>query len=78
MYNRSAFTDAIARIVDACRAHGVVPGIAGNQKTAPKQIAQGFRLVEVAADAAVLAAGVGQALNAVAPERGAATKSSYL
>ena len=74
----TSFTDAITRIVDACHAHGVVPGIAGNQKTAPKRIEQGFRLVEVAADAAVLAAGMNQALQAVAPDRAGETKSSYL
>jgi 4-hydroxy-2-oxoheptanedioate aldolase len=74
----TSFTDAITRIVEACDAHGVVPGIAGNQRTAPKRIEQGFRLVEVAADGALLASSMGQALNTVAPERGAPTKSSYL
>jgi len=74
----ASFTEAISRIVESCTAHGVVPGIAGNQQTAPKRIAQGFRLVEVAADAAVLAAGVGRALQSVAPDRGLATRSAYL
>ena len=74
----ASFSDAITRILDACRAHGVVPGIAGNQQTAPKRIEQGFRLVEVAADAALLARGAGLALLAVAPDRAADTKSSYL
>ena len=76
--NAPVFSDAITRILDACRAHGVVPGIAGNQQTAPKRIEQGFRLVEVAADAALLARGAGLALQAVAPDRSADTKSSYL
>jgi 4-hydroxy-2-oxoheptanedioate aldolase len=74
----ASFTEALARILESCAAHRIVPGIAGNQRTAPKRIDQGFRLVEVAADAAVLAAGVSQALQAVAPDRASATKSAYL
>jgi 4-hydroxy-2-oxoheptanedioate aldolase len=74
----ASFSDAITRILEACHAHGVVPGIAGNQQTAPKRIEQGFRLVEVAADAALLARGAGLALQAVAPDRAADTRSSYL
>ena len=74
----ASFSDAITRILDACRTQGVVPGIAGNQQTAPKRIEQGFRLVEVAADAALLARGAGLALRAVAPDRATDTKSSYL
>ncbi len=77
-HDAPVFSDAITRILEACRAHGVVPGIAGNQQTAPKRIEQGFRLVEVAADAALLARGAGLALQAVAPDRSADTKSSYL
>ena len=77
-HDAASFTDALATILDACATHDVVPGIAGNQKTAPKRIEQGFRLVEVAADAAVLAAGAGQALHAVAPDRSASAQSSYL
>ena len=60
----ASFTDAITadRRRRATRTASC-PGIAGNQKTAPKRIEQGFRLVEVAADAALLAAGAGQALQ---------------
>jgi len=72
------FNDALTTILGACRAHGVVPGIAGNQQTAPKRIEQGFRLVEVAADAALLARGAGLALQAVAPGHTTEIKSSYL
>ncbi|MGO9872543.1 MAG: HpcH/HpaI aldolase family protein [Acidimicrobiia bacterium] len=74
----ASFTDAIARILESCEKNGVVPGIAGNQKTAPKRVQQGFRLVEVAADAAVLSSGVGQALRAVAPDRAHESKTLYL
>ncbi len=48
----AVFNDALARVVESCHAHGIVPGIAGNQITAPIRIEQGFRLVEVASDAA--------------------------
>ena len=74
----ASFTDALARILDACRSHGVVPGIAGNQKTAPKRIEQGFKLVEVASDARLLGVGAGDALRAVAPDGTSTSKSAYL
>jgi 4-hydroxy-2-oxoheptanedioate aldolase len=74
----ASFNDALARILEACERHGVEPGIAGNQNTAPKRVQQGFRLVEVAADAAMLASAVGQALRTVDPDRAAESKTSYL
>ena len=81
-HDAATFSDAITRILQACQAHRVVPGIAGNQRTAPKRIEQGFRLVEVAADAALLASAAGIALDAVAPDHAPDhapdTKSSYL
>jgi 4-hydroxy-2-oxoheptanedioate aldolase len=77
-HDDSSFTDAITRILEACRTHGVVPGIAGNQKTAPKRVAQGFRLVEVASDARLLGLGAGDALHAVAPDGTSTAKSAYL
>jgi 4-hydroxy-2-oxoheptanedioate aldolase len=77
-HDEAIFSDAIARILDGCHAHGVVPGIAGNQKTAPKRVEQGFRLVEVASDARLLGVGAGDALHAVAPDGTATSKSAYL
>jgi 4-hydroxy-2-oxoheptanedioate aldolase len=77
-HDEASFTDAIARILEACKTHGVVPGIAGNQKTAPKRLEQGFQLVEVASDARLLGVGAGEALNTVAPDGSAPTKSAYL
>jgi 4-hydroxy-2-oxoheptanedioate aldolase len=77
-HDAASFTDAIARILESCLAHGVVPGIAGNQKTAPKRVEQGFRLVEVASDARLLGVGAGAALQAVAPDGGATSRSAYL
>jgi len=72
------FNDAIARVLASCDAHGVVPGIAGNQLTAPIRVEQGFRLVEVASDARLLGIGAGQALSAAAPDRSTTARSAYL
>jgi len=55
-----------------------VPGIAGNQLTAPIRVEQGFRLVEVASDARLLGIGAGQALSAAAPDRSTTARSAYL
>ncbi|HXY44392.1 MAG TPA: aldolase/citrate lyase family protein, partial [Acidimicrobiales bacterium] len=68
-----AFTSALGRIVDACRRHGVVPAIAGNQVTAPRRIEEGFAMVEVASDARLLAAAAAQALAALRPATEART-----
>ena len=72
------FTDALARVLHACRRHDVVPGIAGNADTAVKRLKQGFRLVEVASDAGLLGLGAGRALEQVRPSGGSAAKSAYL
>jgi 4-hydroxy-2-oxoheptanedioate aldolase len=72
------FNDALARVLESCHTHRVVPGIAGNQITAPVRVAQGFRFVEVASDARLLGIGAGEALNAAAPDRSATTRSAYL
>jgi 4-hydroxy-2-oxoheptanedioate aldolase len=52
-----SFTDALEKVVDACRRHDVVPGAAGNASTAVKRIEQGFRLVEVASDGGLAGGG---------------------
>ena len=74
----SSFNDALARIVESCRAHGIVPGIAGNHVTAPIRVDQGFRFVEVASDARILGTGAGDALRAAAPGHDATSRSAYL
>jgi 4-hydroxy-2-oxoheptanedioate aldolase len=77
-HDEPVFADAIDRILEGCRTHGIVPGIAGNQKTAPKRIEQGFKLVEAASDAGLLGVGAGAALQVVAPEGTATSRSAYL
>jgi 4-hydroxy-2-oxoheptanedioate aldolase len=75
-----SFVDALERVVDSCRRNGVIPGIAGNADTAVKRLEQGFRLVEVASDAGLMALGAGRALSHVRPPTtdADAPKSAYL
>jgi 4-hydroxy-2-oxoheptanedioate aldolase len=73
-----SFTHALERVIDTCRRHNVVPGIAGNAETAVKRLEQGFRLVEVASDAGLLGVGAGSALKRVRPTAGPAAESPYL
>jgi 4-hydroxy-2-oxoheptanedioate aldolase len=73
-----SFSSALSRILDACHRHGVVPGIAGNATTAPKRVEQGFLMVEVASDSALLATGAARALAEVRPLTGPAAKTAYL
>ncbi|MFZ0173902.1 MAG: aldolase/citrate lyase family protein [Acidimicrobiales bacterium] len=73
-----SFSSAVRRILDACHRHGVVPGIAGNARTAPKRLEQGFLMVEVASDSALLAAGAARALAEVRPGTDPAAQAAYL
>ncbi len=77
-HDEPIFTDALDRVLDACRRHDVVPGIAGNSETAVKRLEQGFRFVEVASDARLLGIGAGLALEHVRPRTGSEAKSAYL
>jgi len=77
-HSEPSFTAALERVLDACRRHNVVPGIAGNSDTAVKRLQQGFRLVEVASDAGLLGTGAGLALEQVRPGAGSGAQSAYL
>lgn len=44
------FAGALEAILDACRRHGVVPGIHATASLAPKRIGQGFLVVPVSSD----------------------------
>jgi 4-hydroxy-2-oxoheptanedioate aldolase len=46
------FDDALAQVVDACRRHGVTPGIHANASLAAKRHGAGFRMITVGFDAA--------------------------
>jgi 4-hydroxy-2-oxoheptanedioate aldolase len=45
------FDGALATVVDACKRHGVVPGIHANASLAAKRHAAGFRMITVGLDA---------------------------
>jgi 4-hydroxy-2-oxoheptanedioate aldolase len=46
------FDGALSHVVDACRRHGVIPGIHANASLAGKRHASGFRMITVGFDAA--------------------------
>ncbi len=72
------FTDALARVVDACTRHGVIAGIAGNVQTAGPRLQQGFRFVEVASDIGLLGLGAARALAQIRPSTDTDATSAYL
>jgi len=49
-HEAAPFVDALAKIVDGCRRHGVVAGIHTSASLAPKRIEQGFLMVPVSND----------------------------
>jgi 4-hydroxy-2-oxoheptanedioate aldolase len=71
------FDDALATIVAACRAHGVVPGIHATGPLTPVRRQQGFRMITVTSDALAIRAGYDSELGAARSET-AATASGAL
>jgi 4-hydroxy-2-oxoheptanedioate aldolase len=69
-HDEPVFVDAVQRVLDACRKHGIAPGFhGGNVKTARKRVEQGFLLVEVCSDAESLGRAAATDLKAMrAPE----------
>jgi len=60
------FTEALERIVAACKKHGVVPGVhAATPAIALKRVQQGFRFLEVCADADAMARNAASDLKVV-------------
>tara|TARA_B100001245_G_scaffold191881_1_gene150222 strand:- start:410 stop:793 length:384 start_codon:yes stop_codon:yes gene_type:complete len=57
------FDEALARIVDACKRHGVVPGIHADATLAPRRFDQGFEMVTVADDLGAMSGALADALN---------------
>ena len=54
----AAWVGALARIVERCEAHGVVPGIHADATLAPKRAAAGFRMITVGFDLSNAMAGL--------------------
>jgi 4-hydroxy-2-oxoheptanedioate aldolase len=63
------FDDALAKIVDACGRHGVVPGIHATGSLTPRRRAQGFRMITVTNDVLAMRAGFASELAAAAGEQ---------
>jgi 4-hydroxy-2-oxoheptanedioate aldolase len=74
----SVFDEALATIVDACRKHGVVPGIHATGPLTPKRREQGFRMITVTSDVLGVRSGFASELAAARGESdGAASGSLY-
>lgn len=70
---------AVARILDACRRHGIVPGIqCGSGAAARKQAERGFRLVTFAKDSALLGTGLERELVAALGADGRGRDGGYV
>ena len=54
-----AFSEALAKVVDSCRRHGVVPGIHTNVDLVERRVDEGFRLMTVIIDVPTLQMAVG-------------------
>jgi 4-hydroxy-2-oxoheptanedioate aldolase len=70
-HDEPVFTRALHRIVEGCRARGLVAGCAGTAAIAPKRLAQGFRFVEVSRDGAAMMRAAGEDLRSVRAALGA-------
>jgi 4-hydroxy-2-oxoheptanedioate aldolase len=73
------FDNALATVVDACKRHGVVPGIHANASLAAKRHATGFRMITVGLDAspatAALRADIMSARDSLGDDAGSAQRA---
>jgi 4-hydroxy-2-oxoheptanedioate aldolase len=60
-----AYVEARQRILEACRRHNVAAGINSTTLTAPKRIAEGFRMVLVTSDFGAMARAVAEDVSSV-------------
>jgi len=63
--NDGPFPDALEKVVNACKARGIAPGIHSNAGVAPKRVEGGFQMVTVSSDTLAMAAGARADLKAV-------------
>ena len=54
-HDDQTFQDARLSIVNACRKHGIAPGIHANAALAPKHVEAGFQLITVSSDLSAMA-----------------------
>lgn len=63
MDNSGVFDEALAKVVDSCRRHGVTPGIHSTAALAAKRAAAGFQMITVSGDTGAMAAGAARDLK---------------
>ncbi|MEM7339696.1 MAG: aldolase/citrate lyase family protein [Actinomycetota bacterium] len=68
----ASFQDALAQVVEACTARGIIAGIHSTPEWAPTRLEQGFRMVTVTSELQSLAEGANAALDAVRNADGSA------
>ncbi len=73
---KPVFDDALATIVEACRRHGIVPGIHATGPLTPLRREQGFRMITVTSDGLALRAGYASELAAAREAAGSAGDGS--
>jgi 4-hydroxy-2-oxoheptanedioate aldolase len=73
MDNGGEFEEARLRIAEACRRHGVAPGIHANASLAAKHTAAGYQMITISSDVGSLAAG---AVRDLREARGAAEEGT--
>ena len=61
-HDHPAFSEALAKVVESCRHHGVVPGIHTTVDLVERRVAEGFRLMTVIIDVPTLQMAVGSLL----------------
>lgn len=77
--DETVLDEALATIVDACRRHGIAPGIHSSGALAQRRRDQGFRMITIGSDALALRAGyAGELARAAGPaDDGAASGNLY-
>jgi len=65
MGNEGAFEEARIAIAEACKRHGVTPGIHATAALAPKHAAAGYKMITISGDAGAIAAAAARDLKSV-------------
>jgi 4-hydroxy-2-oxoheptanedioate aldolase len=66
----ASFNDALTKIVDACKRHGVTPGIHASAALAKKRRETGFQLITISSDQGAMLAGANADLARVREDGG--------
>jgi 4-hydroxy-2-oxoheptanedioate aldolase len=77
MDNEGEFDEALAKVVDSCRRHGVTPGIHASAALAAKRVGSGFQMVTVSGDTGALVSGAQRDLKTVREQAESGGKPLY-